>query len=200
TTSNGTIYQNQVGKKYENNIHQLVLGNINYDLNRAHSVAYNFMMLHSTDQYVGDYLGRNSEKFQDAFDYNGFIRRQQINDNLLFVHQLLSQWKLNEKFNLSADFSINTLKGLEPDRRENYLSQKEDGSFGLTGSNRQKRFFSELNEQDYNMKFELSYALKDALESGNSTVSFGYQGRFSNNDFESIEYNFSPIPGSISLE
>src|SRR5699024_4980742 len=131
---------------------------------------------------------------------NGFIRRQQINDNLLFVHQLLSKWKLSDKFNLNADFSINTIKGLEPDRRENYLSQKESGSFGLTGSNRQKRFFSELKEQDYNMKFELSYALKDAFKSGNSNISFGYQGRLSNSDFESIEYNLSQIPGSISLE
>lgn len=200
TISNGTIYQDQIGKKYGNNTHQLILAHINYDLNRAHSVAYNFMMLHSTDQYVGDYLGRNSERFQDAFDDRGFIRRQQINDNLLFVHQLLSRWKLNENLTLTADFSINTIKGLEPDRRENYLSQKENGSFGLTGSNRQKRFFSELKEQDYTTKFELSYGLQDALESGNSNISFGYQARLSNNDFESVEYNLSPIPGSVSLE
>lgn len=199
-TSNGTIYQNQIGKRYGNKTNQLALANINYDINNKHSIAYNFMMLHATHQYVGDYLGRHSEKFQDSYNESGFSRRQQINENLLFTHQLLSRWQLNDKFDLTADFSLNTIRGLEPDRRENYLSEKENGTFGLTGSNRQKRFFSELSEHDYNAKFILDYSINDALESGNSKILLGYHGQFSTNDFESIEYNFSHIPGDISLD
>lgn len=199
-TSNGTIYQNQIGKRYGNKTNQLALANINYDIRNKHSIAYNFMMFHATHQYVGDYLGRHSEKFQDSYNESGFNRRQQINDNLLFTHQLLSTWQLNDKLDLFADFSLNTIRGLEPDRRENYLSEKENGTFGLTGSNRQKRFFSELSEHDYNAKFILDYSLNDAFESGNSKILLGYQGHFSTNDFESIEYNLSHIPGDISLE
>src|SRR5690554_465165 len=198
-TSNGTIYQDQIGKKYGNKTNQLALANIHYDINNKHSLAYNFMMLHSTNQYVGDYLGKHSERFQDSYNESGFNRRQQINDNLLFTHQLLSNWQLHEKLDLSADFSLNTISGLEPDRRENYLSEKENGTYGLTGSNRQKRFFSELTEHDYNTKFVLSYSLNDALESNNSKILLGYHGQFATNDFESIEYNFSHIPGDVPL-
>src|SRR5690606_34019947 len=131
-TSNGTIYQNQIGKRYGNKTQQLALANINYNINSRHGIAYNFMMLHATHAYVGDYLGRHSEKFQDSYNESGFNRRQQINDNLLFTHQLLSTWQLNDKLDLFADFSLNTIRGLEPDRRENYLSEKENGTFGLT--------------------------------------------------------------------
>lgn len=200
STDDGTIYQDQNGKKYQIKTNQLILANLNYSFNRKHSLAYNFLMSHGTNQYVGDYQGLHAEKFQDAFQNNGFIRRQQINDNLLLTHQLISDWELNEKLDLNADISVNTIKGKEPDRRENYFSQKENGSYGLTGSNRQKRFFSELQEEEYNLKMNLSYALKDNRESGNSNLSFGYQMRTSNNDFESVEYNFSQMPGSVSIE
>lgn len=199
-TTDGTVYQDQIGKKYSGRKSQLMLANVNYNINRSHSIAYNFMMLHATTNYVGEYTGLNAEKLQDADEYMGFVRRQQINDNRLFVHQLLSSWKLAEKWTINIDGSANQIKGFEPDRRENYLSKKEDGTYGLTGSNRQKRFFSELEERDYNAKFALNYKLKDVLESNNSKISVGYSGHFSTNAFEATEYNYSAINGKHPLD
>lgn len=196
----GMVYRNQTGQKYSGRKNQLVLANANYRVNGTSSIAYNFMMLHAANQYAGEYAGRDSEKHQDGDWDMGYIRRQQINDNLLFTHQLLSKWNWTESWNTIADFSVNTIKGLEPDRRENYFSMKSDGSYGLTGSNRQKRFFSALHEQGYYAKLVFNYQLHDVYNSGNSKLSIGYNGHFSDNDFEATEYNFTAIPGAYSID
>lgn len=196
----GMIYQDQTGKKYSGKTNQLVLANLNYNISRSYSIAYNFMMLHANNQYVGEYRGKHAEKHQDGDSDMGYLRRQQINDNLLTTHQLLSKWNWTERLNLVTDISFNSIKGLEPDRRENYLSKKSDGSYGLTGSNRQKRFFSELNEKNYNAKLAFNYQLRDAYESNNSRLTLGYNGHISENDFEAAEYNFSAVPGSYSID
>lgn len=198
-TTTGAIYQDQTGNKYSEKTNQLGLVNLNYKMRKGHSIAYNFMMLHANDQYVGEYVGKHTEKHQDGDQDMGYLRRQQINDNLLFTHQLLSKWTLTDRLSLVADGSFNSIEGLEPDRRENYLSKKTDGTYGLTGSNRQKRFFSELHEQDYNAKLVLHYKLKDAYNRNNSGITFGYNSRLSNNNFEAKEYNFSAIHGAYSI-
>ena len=196
----GTIWQDQQGKRYSQNINQLLLGNVNFGLNRKHQLSYNFMMIHANDQYVGEYVGMNGERHQDSENYMGFLRRQQTNDNLLLTHQLISDWKLSNSMNLNVGASYNSIKGLEPDRRENYLSKMTDGSYSLTGSNRQKRFFSTLNENDFNIRASLNYKLRDGFSSENSSVEAGYIGRFVNDDFIATEYNFSAVSGALSIE
>ncbi|MBX2931242.1 MAG: carboxypeptidase-like regulatory domain-containing protein [Chitinophagaceae bacterium] len=200
TTTDGTVYQDQTGQKYSGKKSQLVLANLNYDIGRSNSISYNFMMLHATNFYIGEYNGKHAERFQDAANDIGYVRRQQVNDNLLFTHQIISKWRLADKWNMNVDASVNQIKGFEPDRRENYLSQKADGTYGLTGSNRQKRFFSELNEQSFNTKFFITYKLTDVLNSANSKISFGYNGHNSTNSFNATEYNFSAISGSYSID
>lgn len=200
TTTDGTIYQDQIGKKYSGKKSQLALANINYTIANAHSISYNFMLLHATNHYVGEFLGKHAEKFQDGATDQGYLRRQQINDNLLLTNQLLTSWKLSEKWRINLDAAVNQIKGSEPDRRENYLSQKADGSYGLTGSNRQKRFYSRLEENDYNAKLEVRYQLNDKQKSNNSALSFGYNGRFSSNHFEATEYNFSAVSGKLTID
>jgi len=196
----GMIYQDQTGRRYSEKTNQLLLANLNCDFGRAGVVAYNFMMLHANNQYIGEYSGKHTEKHQDGDADMGFLRRQQANDNLLLTNQILSKWTLANNVTLNADISFNTIKGLEPDRRENYLSKKSDGTYGLTGSNRQKRFFSELRENDLNGKVALGYKLKDAYNSGNSGISLGYSGRITDNNFDAQEYNFSAIPGAIPFD
>lgn len=194
----GVIYQDQQGKKYSQNINQLMLGNLNYNFGRSNSIAYNFMLLHATHQYVGEFSGRHSERHQDGVDDMGYLRRQQINDNTLMTHQLLTKWTLTERLNMRVNGSYNSIKGYEPDRRENYLSMKADGTYGLTGSNRQKRFFSELMEDNFNAQLIFDYALNDATDSKRSKISLGYNALIADNEFEAVEYNFSAIPGSFS--
>lgn len=200
TTADGTVYQDQTGDKYSINTNQLVLANVDFGMDGKHELSYNFMMLHVNDQYVGDYAGMHTEKFQAADDYYGFSRRQQTNDNLLLTQQLLTQWTLAERWHLNAGVSYNNMKGLEPDRRENYLTRRPDGTYNLTGSNRQKRFFSELHENDFNAKLDVRYKLSKKLDMEQSNIRFGYSGRFMDDRFEAVEYNFGAYPGTYVLD
>lgn len=200
SATNGEIKQDQKGDKYSQNISQLLLGNVTYDIHRKHNLQYNFMLVHANDQYVSEYKGFNSERHQDGHNFQGFLRRQQTNDNLLVVNQLMSDWELFKPLRLSAGISYNSVKGEEPDRRENYLSQQENGTYVLTGSNRQKRFFSTLRGDDINVKTVLSYKLGDRFNSGNSVLKVGYNGRFVDDQFEAVEYNFGAVGGIYPIE
>lgn len=198
--TDGTIWQNQKGDKYSQNISQLVLGNATYGINRKHNLQYNFMLVHANDQYVGEYQGLNAERHQDSPDSLGFLRRQQANDNLLIVNQFMSDWVLSKPLILSAGVSYNTVKGMEPDRRENYLSRQDNGTYVLTGSNRQKRFFSTLKNNDINVKTVLTYKLSDRFNNANSALKIGYNGRFVDDKFEAVEYNFDALGGTYPIE
>lgn len=192
-TNEREIWQDQTGERFSQNTHQLLLANALLGLNHKHSLQYNFMLVHANDQYVGEYSGYNSERFQGSPTYEGFSRRQQTNDNLLIVNQLLSNWELGHSWRLDAGASFNTVKGLEPDRRENYFSLMEEDVYALTGSNRNKRFFSDLKSNDGNVGIGLVYQLKNRFGSDYSAIKIGYNGRFVEEEFEAVEYNFSPL-------
>ncbi len=189
STTTGTIYQDQTGNKYSQNTSQLVLGNVTYGMNRKHNLEYNVMLIHANDQYVGEYRGYN-ERYQDSPDYIGFTRRQQTNDNLLLVNQLMSDWQLSKVLKLDAGVSYNMIKSFEPDRRQNSLSHQESGTYILTGGAEQRRSFSTLTDNDFNVKAGLTYKLKDRFASDNSALRIGYNGRFDKNEFEAFEYTF----------
>lgn len=48
------------GKKYAENISQLALANVDFDMQNRHHISYNLMMIHANTQSVGDYNGKNS--------------------------------------------------------------------------------------------------------------------------------------------
>lgn len=195
TTTNGTVFLDQNGKKYSQNINQLGLLNAKMILNSAHKLNYNFMMVHTNSQYVGTYEGMNAERYQDAYDSEtGYMLRQQSNDNLLLVNQIMTDWKLNEKTNIEAGVSYNYLKGLEPDRRVNNFSKlsADSNQYKLTGSTgRQQRVFLTLMENDLNAKLAYVRKLSNNPDDNISKFSVGYNGRFVTDDFEAIEYDLS---------
>lgn len=201
TTIGGDIWHNQTGKKYSNNTNQLALANVQYGFNK-HRLEYNFMMVHANNQYMGQYSGLNSQRFEATPDdsYFGFLMRQQTNDNLLLVNQIMSEWKLNEKLSLNIGGSHNNVSGSEPDRRENYLTRDTDGSYFLNAGDRQKRFFSQLLENDFNFKANLRYALNDKFGKNISALEVGYNGRIVNDRFEAMEFIFRPVEGNYFIE
>ena len=188
TTTSGTIYKDMQGKKYAENISQLLLANVDYDMNNRHHVSYNLMMIHAGTQSVGDYTGKNSI-FSDDYDNLGLTRRQQSNDNLLIVNQLLTNWGLTKSLSLDAGASYNMVKGYEPDRRINNITKAENG-YTLLRGNSQQRYFSALDEDDINVKAGLVYRLKDDVEEI-SNIRLGYTGRFVDDSFKATEYNLT---------
>ena len=188
TTTSGTVYKDMNGKKYAENISQLALANVDFDMQNRHHISYNLMMIHANTQSVGDYNGKNSI-FSDDYENLGFTRRQQTNDNMLIVNQLMTNWELTKSLSLDAGASYNMVKGYEPDRRINNLTKAEDG-YTLLRGNSQQRYFSTLDEDDLNVKAGLVYRLKDNIEEI-SNVRFGYTGRFVDDNFKATEYNLT---------
>lgn len=189
STTTGTLSQDQVGTKSNIETSQLALLNLDYALAGKHHLDYNFMMIHSSNQSVGDYLGMDSE-YQTSDDYEGFMRRQQTNDNLLFINQLSSDWTLSKSLKFNAGASYNTIKGLEPDRRINNLVKESSGYVPMKGTGIQQRYFSKLKENDLNVRAGFQYQLPDRYDKI-SNVQIGYRGRFVDDDFDATEYDMS---------
>lgn len=191
----GELSQDMYGDISQVETSQIAMANVEYTHNKKHSLAYNFMMVHATKESVGDYLGMDAD-YQSSDTYEGFMRRQQTNDNLLFVNQLISKWTLGKNIGLNAGLSYNTINGNEPDRRINNLVKTDSGYVPMKGTGIQQRYFSELDEKDLNARASLVYKLNDGFDN-NSNVQIGYMGRFVDDDFEAVEYDMSVVRQTV---
>ena len=191
STTTGTISQDLDGDISKVMTSQVAMANLEYNHARKHRLAYNFMLVHSTEESVGDYLGMDS-KYESSDTFEGFMRRQQANDNLLIVNQLDTKWQLGKRFDLNAGASYNIVNGSEPDRRINNLVKNGDAYVPMKGTGIQQRYFSELDNKDLNVRAALTYKLKDSFEQ-RSNVQIGYMGRFVKDAFDAVEYDMSVI-------
>ncbi len=191
SVTTGELSQDQTGSKYDRETQQFVLANASYSPGDVHHLAYNFMMIHASEQSLGDYLGMDAD-YQSSDNYEGFMRRQQMNDNLLFVHQLLSEWRLSPKFDMEVALACNTIDGKEPDRRINNLVREEEGYVPMKGTGVQQRYFADLDETDAHVRWALSYRLPDRFDHL-SRLKIGYRGRFVNHHFDATEYDLSVV-------
>ena len=187
--TSGDLSQDMDGDISQVETSQVAMANLDYSHDNRHRIGYNFMMVHATKESVGDYLGMDAD-YQSSDTYEGFMRRQQTNDNLLFVNQLNSKWELNKKFDLHAGVSYNIINGNEPDRRINNLVKTDKGYVPMKGTGIQQRYFSELDEKDLNFRASLVYKIADRFEQ-NSNVQIGYMGRIIDDGFEAVEYDMS---------
>lgn len=195
SVTTGELSQDMDGDISQVETSQIAMANLQYKHNKKHELAYNFMMVHATKESVGDYLGMDAD-YQSSDTYEGFMRRQQTNDNLLFVNQLISKWALGKSIDLNAGVSYNTINGNEPDRRINNLVKTDSGYVPMKGTGIQQRYFSELDEQDLNARASLVYKLKDNFDNS-SNVQIGYMGRFVDDDFKAVEYDMSVVRQTV---
>ena len=191
STTSGTLSQDMDGDISKVETSQIAMANLEYNHNRKHRIAYNFMMVHATEESVGDYLGMDAD-YQSSDTYEGFMRRQQANDNMLIVNQLDTRWTLGKQFGLNAGVSYNMINGYEPDRRINNLVLTDDGYVPMKGTGVQQRYFSKLNDKDLNVRAALTYKLKDRFDQA-SNIQIGYMGRFVDDGFEATEYDMSVV-------
>lgn len=186
----GVISSELEGSKSSENINQLVLGNINY-LTKSFQINYNFLMLHDNSQYVGKYVGYGGD-YEVSDSYDGFMLRQQTNDNLLLTNQLLTKWELSKNTDLNAGVAYNQVIGTEPDRRINKLNKNSADLYKpLRNEDAHIRNTSKLVEDDFNAKIKLSYHLPDKFKEDISSVRIGYNGRYVLDDFNAVEYCYN---------
>lgn len=197
-TTDGSVepFKDQDFSKYDFNVSQLLMGNVKFKT-EDYSIAYNHLFIHNNKQSIGDYFGKDNP--EDDGDLE-FQRRQQTNNNELYVNQILGNYKFSERLELEAKGSLNFIRGNEPDRRTNkYLLR--DGFYNpqTSSAGENERFYSKLQENDYAAKGKLSYKLKED-EDDKSVIDFGADYRYTERLFAATIFNhgFSQrIPISI---
>ena len=187
TISSGDIFLDQDFERYEYNVSQILMGNVNYKSDKGFKLTYNNLFIHNNKQTIGDYFGLvNPEQTGDL----EFQRRQQVNNNSLYVNQLLGEFKLSERHTLEAKGSINFVQGNEPDRRTNkYLFRDNFYSPQTNSAGENERYFSKLQEIDYNSNAKLVYKLKED-EEDISVLEFGGNLRYTERLFSATIFNY----------
>lgn len=186
TTSSGAIFQDQEFVKFQYNVSQILMANLKYKFNEGHTIAYNHLFIHNNKQSIGDYFGANNPE-QDA-DLE-FQRRQQTNNNELYVNQFIGNYQFTDRLNFEAKGSLNFVRGNEPDRRTNkYLLR--DGFYNpqTSSAGENERYFSKLEENDYAAKGKLIYKLKQDEEDA-SVLEFGGDYRYTERLFSATIFN-----------
>ncbi|MEQ6125093.1 TonB-dependent receptor [Pseudotenacibaculum sp. MALMAid0570] len=186
TNSTGDIYQDQNFDKYEYNVSQILMGNVKYKFPKGHELAYNHLFIHNNKQSIGDYFGTvNPEQTGDL----EFQRRQQVNDNNLFVNQFLGKFILSERYTLEGKASLNFIQGNEPDRRTNkYLFRDNFYSPQTNSAGENERYFSKLQELDNNAYGKLTYKLNED-EEDISILEVGGHFRYTERLFSATIFN-----------
>ncbi|WP_438961536.1 carboxypeptidase-like regulatory domain-containing protein [Nonlabens sp.] len=161
TGSTGRIFLDQDFEKYQYETSQIALGNLKYNFGK-NNIEWISMYIHKNTQSFEDYNGINNPEQDGDLVY---VNRQQTNDNNLFVNQLLAHYEFSDRLELDIKASFNALRGSEPDRR-NFEYLLRDGFFSPnidSGGNNQ-RYFSKIQENDYNANFNLKYDLNNNEE------------------------------------
>ncbi len=169
---------------------KLLMGNFKYSFYNG-NVSYNSILIHRNEQSVGDYLGFQANVSEEADA--ALVRRQQQNEDIVFVNQLLSELNLNAKTILNLGVSYNTTRGYEPDRRTNtYTLNGETYLVALGASQFTNRFYSDLEENDLAAKASLAYEFgkKEKENSIHGTVRIGANFRQTDREFNFTQFNF----------
>ena len=183
-------YRDFTYQQSSRNASHLLMGNLELNFDKGR-LFYNSMYIHTGSAYAADFYGKEGEIFQSAQDYNyeGLIRRLQVNDNSVFVNQLTWDGKISDRLKYMAGAALNYVNGDEPDRRILMFQSIGEGKVRLaSGEGRNQRFNSAITETAVLPKFNFQYNL---LPQSNKTsyLEIGYDGRISNKDFSAPIYN-----------
>lgn len=195
-------FYNMTYTKYQRDASHLLLGNLEFDFEEK-KLSFNSLYIHSGSIYHADSYGKHTEIFQVADEYNseGLFRRQQMNDNSIFVNQLIWDAKLFDRISYNAGVSVNNIIGKEPDRRIFRFPSIGNDSVQLAkAENRNERFNSKVTEIAIIPKFNLKYKLSTTSEY-NSFIEFGYDARISYKKLEAPIYShiWNPLLSSPSF-
>jgi outer membrane receptor protein involved in Fe transport len=193
----GGLRQNFDFDRSEYNASQLAMGNLAYDFGK-NKISYNVIYIHDNGQSVTNYQGFSVNGNDDAQDPNAqksFVRRQQQNNNVMIVNQLLSKFQLTDRIDLDLGGSFNTTTGDEPDRRSNfYVFNGEEYVINTSSPAYNHRFYSTLKENDVAARALLSYSLRKET---NNKISLGYNIRSTHRTFDATQFNFDFSPNAV---
>ncbi|MEJ8801117.1 TonB-dependent receptor [Pontibacter sp. H249] len=178
----------------------MLSGNFEFNLNRS-QLNFNSLYLHTAASSAMSFYGKETELFQVADEYNseGHIRRLQLNDNALFINQLIWNGDLTDRIAFKVGAAVNNVIGQEPDRRIIMLPSAGNGRVQLgVGEGRVQRFNSKITEMAIIPKASLQYALSTDADKI-SYIEVGYDGRVSSKDFSAPIYNLIWAGGQSNI-
>lgn len=173
---------------------QFALANAKYTFGKSNSnyIAYNTLYIHDNKQSVVNYRGFSISGVDDISAPNAFdnlIRRQQTNNNVLLVNQLISEINLSDRLALDVRTSFNLVRGDEPDRRQNSWIGDGNGENYVPNTNSpayNHRFFSTLKENEMAAIVSGTYKINEEK----TKLTVGYSFRNTARDFEYVQFNF----------
>lgn len=178
-------------ERYSYNTNTTGMFNANYRVNSNHNIAYNFLMVNSSNQSRDTYAGFIRDIAEDD---NGLIQRGTYIQNTLFVNQLLGNHKLSDDIDLDWGASYNKVEGNMPDRTQNTLRFSEDAggyTFAQNTITDNHRYYQNLIEDELAANVALSYKWNENEDGeARGKVTLGYNGRLKKRDFEAIQFNF----------
>lgn len=172
------------------------MGNIRLK-HKEHEFKYNALMINTSNQTQEEYFG-----IVDIFDYapegGAFVQRAVFDRTELYVHQLLGDHKLGEKFDVNWGAAYNYVKSDTPNRRQIILTPDDwnvptgPKSFRETlNDSDNHRFFQDLEEEELAANLSTVYKFKkNEDDEFLGKVTLGYSGRFKSVKFESTQFNF----------
>ena len=186
TTSAGTLYLDQDFVSYEYETSQIAQIDLDYRFN-SNKVEFLSMYIHKNSQDFQEFQGvDNPEQTGDRV----FLRRQQTNNNNLFVNQLLTEFNLSDKLELKVDGSFNAIRGSEPDRRSfEYLFRDGFYSPNVDSGGNNQRYFSEVQENDYNGIASLKYDFASDDSDRLNYITVGGDYRYTHHIFKATTFN-----------
>ncbi len=187
--------------KYLYSVSQIAMGSLDFKFSDLGNITYNSLLIHTNTQSVGQYFGQ-SANISEEEDDSAFIRRQQINDNLIFVNQFLTNFNITDRISIVLDAGYNITRADEPDRRQNtfvYDGSNYRVAVGTPSFN--LRFYSQLEENELAGNFKTSYKIGDlGSETNNGEISIGYNHRDTDRTFNFLQFNHDfGSPVSINL-
>lgn len=183
TNTTGAIFRDQDMTRSVYQVSKTALANLKYSFGNNY-VAFNSLFINDQSQDFGEYYGLNE------VSENGDIRlfrRQTVEDNKLFVNQLLSKVNLSETIDLDLGLGYNLVKGNEPDRRTTNLYEREGVVRVLDNTNGadNERYYSNINEHGVTAKAIATYKILND-KGFDRKVDFGYNGNIVRRDFEAL--------------
>lgn len=174
-----------------------LMGNVGLRFGTATALKYNFLLLNNSEQKQEEFIGI-IDREDDAPQGGGFIQRATFDRTTLYIHQLLGEHDLSDKFEINWGAAYNYVKNVVPDRRQNTLlpvrNNQPDGpkSFAqVSAASENHRFFQELDEEEIAANISASYKFKkNEDEEFDGKLTFGYNGRFKNVDFDATQFNY----------
>ncbi|WP_340064479.1 TonB-dependent receptor [Ascidiimonas aurantiaca] len=188
--------------KYIYNVSQMAMGNFKFIMPETGTINLNTVYIHSNVQRVEEYIGEDVVSIAEQDNDLGFIRRQQVNDNNLWINQLRSNFSLSDKLDLDANLAYNMTRSNEPDRRQNTVKIIDgEPTIANDASAFNHRFFSVLEEDDLVGHLKFSYKLGDK-DTPKGNLEGGYNYRFTDRRFDFTQFNhrFSSPNVSIDLD